>query len=463
MANGHFHSVRVTAIGSSPLIFLSVVLALAPLRALSFDASSAGTVPFIYDDNRIFAELAFVRPDGTLRKAFAFVDLGTPQLVLNEKLRRELQIDGNKPLILRVGELEIQIESSAVETDTELGFTGPNGKRTVPVEAVLPGSVMKNYQVIFDYAKRSLTIARPNTLEPRGSAVPCRVNDKTGLISVEAVIAGNAYALAVDPGSAYSWVRDDIAQQWVEAHPDWKRGRGAVGEANMQTRADGAEAKATILRLPEITLGSLHLEQIGVLGITPEVPPFPPAPGESKVEGNFFDWYSKKAPERVIGWLGGNVLKGFRVTIDFPRRMTYWEQETGLDPHDLDQVGVTLEKRDTEKGYFIAGIAEKDGKPTVEGIRVGDKLVQVDNLRLNSTTRGAMFSALHGKPGTVRMLVVERDGKQVTLSAKTSAFEGAPSTRPLAGRFGEFWRRREPCPIASLGAASECLKAFTLL
>jgi hypothetical protein len=396
-----------------------------PVHGLSApgpETSSSGTVPFIFDDNRMFAELVFVRPDGTPRKAFVFVDLGTPVPVLNEKLRKELQIDENKPLIFRIGEMEVRVESSAVDSDTGSPMTGPNGKRTVPVEAVLPGSVMKNYQVIFDYAKRTLTMAQPDTLKPEGDGVPCHVNEKTGLISVAGALAGQTHAFAVDSGSAYSWVREDIAQQWVKAHPDWKRGTGAVGEANMQTRAGGAEARATILRMPEIGLGSLRLEQIGALGIAPEAPPFPPALGESRVQGNFFDWYSKKAPEPVVGWLGGNVLKGFRVTIDFPRHMTYWERESDLDPHDLDQVGVTLERRDTEKGYFIAGIAEKDGKPTVEGIRVGDKLVQVDNVRLEDAARGAVFSALHGKPGTVRVLILERNGKQVTVSAKTSAF-----------------------------------------
>jgi PDZ domain-containing protein len=396
-----------------------------PVHGLSApgpETSSSGTVPFIFDDNRMFAELVFVRPDGTPQKAFVFVDLGTPVPVLNEKLRKELQIDENKPLIFRIGEMEVRVESSAVDSDTGSPMTGPNGKRTVPVEAVLPGSVMKNYQVIFDYAKRTLTMAQPDTLKPEGDGVSCHVNEKTGLISVAGALAGQTHAFAVDSGSAYSWVREDIAQQWVKAHPDWKRGTGAVGEANMQTRAGGAEARATILRMPEIGLGSLRLEQIGALGIAPEAPPFPPAPGESRVQGNFFDWYSKKAPEPVVGWLGGNVLKGFRVTIDFPRHMTYWERESDLDPHDLDQVGVTLERRDTEKGYFIAGIAEKDGKPTVEGIRVGDKLVQVDNVRLEDATRGAVFSALHGKPGTVRVLILERNGKQVTVSAKTSAF-----------------------------------------
>jgi hypothetical protein len=406
------------------LFFLPICFAMSSfvLPALASEAPLAGTVPFILDDNRMFAWLEFVRPDGTLQKALAFVDLGTPVPVVNEKLSKELQLDQNKPLVFRIGQIEVRVESRAIQTSKGSLMTGPNGKATVPVEAVLPGSVMKKYQVMFDYARQSLTMALPNTLKAKGISVPCRVNDKTGLISVDAVIGSHSYAVAVDSGSAYTWVRDEVAQEWLKAHPDWRRGKGAVGESNMQTRPDGAEAAATILRVPEIWLGALHLEQIGALGIAPKAPPFPPAPGEREVEGDFFDWYSKKAPEPVIGWLGGNVLKGFRVTIDFPKRMTYWERESELDPHDIDQVGVTLETRDSEKGYFIAGVAEKDGKPTIEGVQIGDKLVQVDELGLANATRGAIFSALHGKPGTVRVLIVERDGKQLTVKEKTSAF-----------------------------------------
>jgi hypothetical protein len=307
-----------------------------------------------------------------------------------------------------------------VETDTGLGFTGRDGKRTIPVEAVLAGGVLKSYQVVFDYAKRTLTIARPDTLKNSGDAVPCRVNQKTGLISVTAVVGEHPYAFAIDCGSAYSWIRSETAEQWVKDHPEWKRGNGAVGEANMQTRTDGAEAKATILRLPQIGLGSVQLKQIGMLGISAEAPPIPPAPGEDQVHGNFFDWYSKKAPEPVVGWIGGNVLKNFRVMIDFPRRMTYWEKQSEFDTHDLDQVGVTLEKR--ANGYFIAGIAQKDGKTTVDGIQVGDRLIQVDDLQLAGATRGAIFTALHGKPGSVRTLIVERGGNRLTVPAKVTAF-----------------------------------------
>src|SRR5215475_4530400 len=115
------------------LIFLATLL-------LSFPVSGSevsGTVPFIFDDNRVFAELTFVRPDGTLRKAVAYVDVGTPKMALDEKLRQELQPDPGKPLILRFGNLETQIASTEFETDTDLGFTGRDGKRTIQVEAVL--------------------------------------------------------------------------------------------------------------------------------------------------------------------------------------------------------------------------------------------------------------------------------------------------------------------------------------
>lgn len=383
-------------------------------------AESSGTVPFIFDDNRVFAQLEFVRPDRTLRKVYAFVDLGTPVTVLDKKLHQELQIDQKDRVRFRVGEVEIRIKSSDVETDTGLGMTGAEGKRTVPVEAVLSGSVLTKYQVIFDYAKRTLTIAKPNTLEEKGDAIPCRVNEKTGLVSIAADIGGHSYAMALDTGSAYSWVNDAVAKQWTTAHPDWKRGIGAVGEANMQTETDGAEATAEILRLPEIKLGSLELRQIGMLGITPPAPQVPPIPGKNNVEGNFFDWYSEKAPEPVIGWLGGNVLKGFRVMIDFPRHMTYWERQSDLDPHDLDQIGVTLEKRNGR--YFIAGIAEKSGKPVLDSVQVGDKLIQIDGVRVSDATRGAIFAALHGEPGSVRLLVLERGSHRLTVPAKITAF-----------------------------------------
>jgi C-terminal processing protease CtpA/Prc len=135
---------------------------------------------------------------------------------------------------------------------------------------------------------------------------------------------------------------------------------------------------------------------------------------------DFIDWYSEKSPGSVIGWLGGNVLRGFRITIDYPKHMTYWLRQTELDPHDLDQIGLTLQSKSGE--YLVAAIATQNGKSTVEGVQAGDKLLQIGGLQTGTATWGAIFSAMHGKPGEVRILLFERDSKQFTVQAKVVGF-----------------------------------------
>ena len=94
----------------------------------AFDSERSGTLAFIFDDNRVFVYLDFVRPDGTPRKALAFVDLGTPQLMISENLRRELQVEQTKPVVFRVGGVEVKVDASAIATDSGFGMTGPDGK-----------------------------------------------------------------------------------------------------------------------------------------------------------------------------------------------------------------------------------------------------------------------------------------------------------------------------------------------
>jgi hypothetical protein len=78
------------------------------------ETHSSGTIPFIFDDNRIFAELEFVRPDGKPRRAVAFVDIGTPQLVLEQSLEKELELENAKAAVLHIGGVEIHVPASDV-------------------------------------------------------------------------------------------------------------------------------------------------------------------------------------------------------------------------------------------------------------------------------------------------------------------------------------------------------------
>jgi len=367
---------------------------------------SSGTVPLILEGNRIYAELTFVRPDGTPRSVLAFVDLGSPSMILSPALFKELQLDQQKSLLFKVGNLPVRVDSSAITSDTWFPFTIGDHRN---VEALLPAGVLQHYQLILDYANRTLTLTQPETLEAEGAPIPLRISEKTGLIVVDVGLDGEIYPATIDTGSAYTWLRKDTAQKWLKVHPDWQRGIGAVGPSNMRMADDGIESRGILLRIPEVKLGSLRVRQIGALAI-----------GPSDTNWDFMDWYSQKNPVAVIGWIGGNVLRGFRITIDYPNRMSYWLPQTEPDTRDLDQVGLTLQARSGE--YFVAAVVTQNGKATVDGVQVGDKLLRIGTLSTVNATWGEIFHALHGKPGEVRTLLLERTSKQFTLQATVKAF-----------------------------------------
>jgi hypothetical protein len=135
---------------------------------------------------------------------------------------------------------------------------------------------------------------------------------------------------------------------------------------------------------------------------------------------DFMDWYSTKNAVPVIGWLGGNVLRHFRITFDYPKKMSYWERQSALDAHDLDYIGLTLLSRHGE--YYVGGIAARDGRPTVTGVRVGDKLIQIGTLATRGASREAIFESMHGKAAQVCLLILERAGNRFEVRARVTAF-----------------------------------------
>ena len=381
------------------------LIALIPVCAHAQSASS-GTVPFVLDGNRVYARVEFILPDGKARNALVFVDLGSPAVALSKKLYADLNLGSKRTLGLRIGEMDLILESAYVAGDDTLPFSIGEDRQ---VEGVLPAGVLQNYQVRFDYAGQTMTLAQPATLQMRGTMVPFRLNPKTGLIAIEAQINGHTYPITLDNGSGYTWIRQAVAQQWFTRHPDWQRGIGAVGPSNMRMADDGIEPAAALIRIPAMKLGSLSVRQVGALAIAPD-----------DHGHDFMDWYSTKNAISVIGWLGGNVLRHFRFTIDFPNKMSWWEPQSALDCHDLDYVGLTLSSRLGE--YFVAGIAARNGRPTVTGVQVGDKLVQIGSLPTHGAGREAIFAAMHGKAGEIRSLVLERAGGRVLVQTRVTGF-----------------------------------------
>jgi hypothetical protein len=387
------------------------MLGIALVWALSFCSAQtplSGTAPFVFDGNRMYAELAFIRPDGSRRRALAFVDMGSPSMIVTPSVFEDLQLDRGRPLSFRVGDLPIVVPAKEVTAEFGEPFSVGSEEK---VEALLPAGVLERYEVVLDYKTRKLTLALPGGIKPEGVGVPFRISLQTGLIAVDAQIAGKTYGLTIDNGSAYTWFRQDAARPWIEAHPGWERGVGAVGAADMRMSGSAAETTGILLRLPQIEIGAVKLKQVGVLAA---------GPSHGPAQQEFFDWYAAKNAVPVIGWIGGNVLKSFRLTIDYPNHRIYWLEQAEVDTNDLDQVGLTLK---AEGGSFvIAAVATKHGKSTVERVEPGDKLLKIDELDTHGATWGQIYNALHGTPGETRLLIVQRGQNQFAVNARVTAF-----------------------------------------
>ena len=371
------------------------------------------TLPFALDHNRMTVEVELLRPDETVRKARAWVDTGSEVLVLAEPLASDLGIDTSA---VPPGDSQHSVESPSPAPRVRLGgltldttgiplriHPGATVQAAVAAEVHLPASALRRSHVVLDYPGGHLTVARPGSLTPRGVPVSCRVNSETGLFLVDATLDGETVALGVDTGSAGTWVSDRLTSAWQSRHPEWPVSIGAVGSTNFW--GFGFEAAGTLMRLPEIGLGPLRTHKVALLGL----------------DQRLFDWYSSKSAGAVAGFIGGNVLKRFRLEVDWPNGMTYWEAGPDRDDLDIDIVGLTL-RPEPDGSFTVAGVSTREGRATVDGVEAGDRLVRVGSLEATGARMGEVEDALRGSPGDMRTLVLDREGRSVTVEARVTRF-----------------------------------------
>ena len=397
---------RLSAVSVAMLVAAAGDVAWAQMAGT--DPASAA-VPVVLDHNRMTVEVGFQRPDGSVRLARAWIDTGGTSLVLAEPLARDLGLDlsalapgGGEHSVaitspappVRVGGVALDTTGLAVQV-----FPARVSRPGVQAESTLPARALRRLQVAFDYPAKRLTLARPGVLAPRGTLVPCRVNPDTGLFMIDVTIEGQILALGVDTGSAGTWLTDTQTKAWLTRHADWPHAVGAAGSANFF--GFDLETRGVLLRLPALAIGGLPVNDTTVLGL----------------DQSLFDWYSKKSAGQVAGFIGANILAGFRLEVDFPGGKTYWLPGPAQPVADLDIVGLTL-RAAADGSFTVAGVVSRDGQPAVSGVLAGDRLLRVDALDATNATMGAVIDALRGTPGAVRKLVLERAGRRVTVTAQ---------------------------------------------
>jgi len=367
------------------------------------------TVPLFIELNRPFIDLEFKRPNGSSRMARFWVDTGGGAFIICEPLARELDLKfgaemseqgqrfaATTPPKVTLGGMPLDLEGARAiialgEKTIEAG---------VRAEGMFPGHVLKRYHVVFDYPGKLFTLSAPGGAKPRGSRLDSPVHPRSGFPRIEAQIDGQNYGFLLDTGASFTMISQEVLNQWSGRHPDWPRTLGAVGAANMGLGR--MEAGATMMRIPQVKLADFKLPSITAV---------------SRPNGTFERWMSPMMTSPIIGAIGGNVLRLFRVEIDYANGTTYLERR-GAPDDALDIVGLTL-RAQRDGTYLISGVSKENAAEVIEGIREGDKLVRVDKLDVFGAELADVVNALRGAPKQVHILVLERDGRQFILRAPT--------------------------------------------
>ena len=294
------------------LLFLALF---APCNAATAQVDQA-TVPLIVEGNRPFVDLTFKKSDGSIRTGRFLIDSGGGGFLITEPLARDLGLTWGTPQ--REEGKEFAVAETLPPTSVAEFPLNLNPQRVLVVlgsdnilppvapgkaDGMLPGHVLSQYHVIFDYPKGKFTIAAPGVLKPEGTAGPMPVHPRSGFPRTEIEVDGKKLGFLLDTGAAFTMVSDALLKSWGDAHPDWERHKGAFGDAKLL----GGQTIETML-VPQARWGTNDLRPLGVT---------------SQREGTFEKYMSSMMKEPIVGALGGNVLKYYRVELDYRNERLY--------------------------------------------------------------------------------------------------------------------------------------------
>src|SRR6185369_6474155 len=240
-----------------------------------------------------------------------------------------------------------------------LDFAEMRRSMGLEVEGILGFSALNRYAVTFDFAHGALEIAQngPRRAPGAGGArVPMEMLGGQALVEgkVDGAAAGS---FILDTGSWITFVPADVGRRIAAV----KRvpGISFVG-------ADGRVLEAEAVRARSLSFGAARVDQPVVLYAT--------SGGEADPVG-----LTLASGER--GVLGANVLRRFRVTLDYPRSELVLDpsERAGTDEEGISQFGLIgpgIVLRATADGVAVRNVVV--GSPAARaGIKPGDRILEI--------------------------------------------------------------------------------------
>ena len=378
-------------------------------------APTVVTVPATIDHNRVIIRADLRLPDGSTQSVGAWVDNGNPELYLSRRVATLLglavkcgdqECSAPPPAEIVVGGMSLPL---AVAQEAKVPLRPVNEAGVVAggvnAEINIPSTILRHYDVLVDFVERRFSIGAPGTIHFRGSSAKVLVNGENGLIQVPSQIEGKKHNLALDVGSCISFLSRELFDKLAAAHSEWPRMWGAVGSANMWGAPE--ETKWQVMRVGRVQYGPLFLTDVAMVALAKTT----------------LDFFAARAGMPTVGVIGSNALLNYRVGIDYAHTTVYFDLGRTYKFPDFDVVGLIL-RPEGDGRFTILGAADFEGRPSVEGVQAGDRLVAVNRLPVEGATMGQVWSMLGGTPGQQKQLTVERAGKDLSVLAQVKHFLG---------------------------------------
>lgn len=362
----------------------------------------AVTIPMQLEFDRPYIDVTLVGPNGKKVRVHAWVDIGGGAVMLSAGLARKLGLKSTgKPSheeghalasvsvpLLQMGGQPITLSKvSAVVVLDE-----PETLSHTDAQMALPGRALRDHMVTFDYPAGTFTVAGQSHPDAAGMPIKTFIGE-SGMPVVWLSVAGHTECFLLDTGGQYSMISSANLRAWGEHHPEWKQVSGAYGPANMLFPGD---SHIEMLRIGAMQWGPFVIHDAGAV---------------SRPVGTYEKWMAQMLGQPVIGSIGGNVLRDFRVSIDYPAGKVRLQRDTSAVHRALAMVGVTLIDA-PHGGYAIAGTASDE-----HDVHPGDRLIAVDGHPVSGVAYSRVASWLSGEPGDTRTLVLVRDGKAMAIKA----------------------------------------------
>jgi hypothetical protein len=381
-----------------------------PKNTVKDSQMRSATIPFRLDHNRIIIAASVYLPGGKIKRIKVWVDNGTPDMSVSERLANELGLtvkhgktDENTtaapPEKILIGGLQIGL-GGLHKIEVEKGGTVGSG---MEVDMNLPASVLCDYDVIIDYPGKQMTISAPGRVQFKGKAVQAYFNPQNHLIQIPANTGNDHFNLALDIGTPVTFVDSNLVSKLSRDHPSWPSMHGAAGITNLWGLDD--EPTWQVLRIAQMSFGGISFRDVIMVS-------FP---------ADRLDYFQKRAGISTAGLMGAASLLNYRLGIDYHHGVVYFERLTKPADPGMNLVGITL-RPEGNGSYSVLGVPLYKGQSAVASIRKGDILLKVDGKKINGLTMGAVWSRLRGSSGTIHKLTIVRQGKKLRVNAIAHCF-----------------------------------------